>query len=222
MFTTVAQLAQVSLIKKDIVNMWRSSCRVTPLAVNRRSFERPVVFRFLGSAPPFDDEEKTRSKSHPPLMKVAELFPGVAAAGAVAGAGHAGADLLGGAMLAAQGLTGSSPLSAIPVSIILGIGLANTVGVPGHLKLGLTFCSTTLLRAGIVTVKQKGGRGAPLGSPPMLLFLLRQLGALALFWGLNKAYLRAPPRFQVGLKLSLLDVLALGATGVPVVVRLPS
>jgi uncharacterized integral membrane protein (TIGR00698 family) len=70
-------------------------------------------------------------------------------------------------------LTGSSPISAIPVSIILGMGISNSVGVADRMKQGLSFCSTTMLRAGIVSV---------------------------------------------GLKLSILDVAALGATGVPVVV----
>jgi uncharacterized integral membrane protein (TIGR00698 family) len=120
-------------------------------------------------------DDKSEKPVSPPSLsaRAAVLLPGVSAAASVATVGYVGADKLGMALLAAQGLSGSSPISAIPVSIILGMGISNTVGTSDELKQGLSFCSTTMLRAGIVSV---------------------------------------------GLKLSLLDVAALGATGIPVVV----
>lgn len=144
-------------------------------ALNRSStarFNRVKTVRFFGTS---TDDKAEKLKALPPSLssRAATLLPGVAAAASVATVGYVGADALGMALLSAQGLTGSSPISAIPVSIILGMGISNSVGVADGMKQGLSFCSTTMLRAGIVSV---------------------------------------------GLKLSILDVAALGATGVPVVV----
>ena len=49
------------------------------------------------------------------------VFPGVAAAFVVMLAGFWLADLIGQQILAAQGLTGSSPVSGVPVTIVLGL-----------------------------------------------------------------------------------------------------
>ena len=62
------------------------------------------------------------------------------------------ADLIGQQILAAQGLTGSSPLSGVPVAIVLGLLLRNTLPLPASLNPGLKFATTTILRAGIVLV----------------------------------------------------------------------
>jgi uncharacterized integral membrane protein (TIGR00698 family) len=62
------------------------------------------------------------------------------------------ADLIGRQILAAQGLTGSSPLSGVPVAIVLGLLLRNTLPLPASLNPGLKFSTTTILRAGIVLV----------------------------------------------------------------------
>ena len=62
------------------------------------------------------------------------------------------ADLIGQQILAAQGLTGSSPLSGVPVAIVLGLLLRNTLPLPASLTPGLKFATTTILRAGIVLV----------------------------------------------------------------------
>ena len=62
------------------------------------------------------------------------------------------ADLIGHAILAAQGLTGGSPLSGVPVAIVLGLLLRNTLPLPASLNPGLKFSTTTILRAGIVLV----------------------------------------------------------------------
>lgn len=65
------------------------------------------------------------------------------------------ADVLGHAMLAARGLTGASPISGVPVAIVLGLLLRNLLPLPKTLAPGLKFCTTTLLRLGIVLVGVK-------------------------------------------------------------------
>lgn len=62
------------------------------------------------------------------------------------------ADALGHALLAAQGLSGSSPISGVPVAILLGLLLRNTLPLPSWLAPGLKFSVSTLLRLGIVLV----------------------------------------------------------------------
>jgi uncharacterized integral membrane protein (TIGR00698 family) len=62
------------------------------------------------------------------------------------------ADQIGHAILAAQGLTGSSPLSGVPVAIVLGLLLRNLLPLPAALSPGLKFSTTTILRLGIVLV----------------------------------------------------------------------
>ncbi|HEX6161799.1 MAG TPA: putative sulfate exporter family transporter [Vicinamibacterales bacterium] len=81
-----------------------------------------------------------------------KYVPGVAAAVAVMFAGFWLADLIGHQILAAQGLTGSSPVSGVPVAIVLGLLLRNTLPLPASLNPGLKFATTTILRAGIVLV----------------------------------------------------------------------
>ncbi|HYB94257.1 MAG TPA: putative sulfate exporter family transporter [Vicinamibacterales bacterium] len=79
-------------------------------------------------------------------------LPGVAAALAVMLAGFWLADRIGEGILAAQGLIGSSPISGVPVAIVLGLLLRNLLPLPAALNPGLKFATTTLLRAGIVLV----------------------------------------------------------------------
>lgn len=79
-------------------------------------------------------------------------LPGLAAAVAVMLAGFSLADVLGQGMLAARGLTGASPISGVPVAIVLGLALRNLLPLPFALGAGLKFCTTTLLRLGIVLV----------------------------------------------------------------------
>ena len=83
---------------------------------------------------------------------VGKQLPGVAAALVVMLAGFWLADQIGHAILAAQGLTGSSPVSGVPVAIVLGLLLRNTLPLPATLTPGLKFATTTILRAGIVLV----------------------------------------------------------------------
>ena len=80
------------------------------------------------------------------------LLPGIVASLAVMIGGFWLADVIGSAILAAQGLTGSSPLSGVPVAIVLGLLLRNSFGLPSTLTPGLKFCVTTVLRLGIVLV----------------------------------------------------------------------
>ena len=81
------------------------------------------------------------------------LIPGVLAALAVMVVGFWLADVIGRAILAAQGLSGGgSPISGVPVAIVLGLLLRNTIALPTSLAPGLKFCVTTVLRLGIVLV----------------------------------------------------------------------
>lgn len=79
-------------------------------------------------------------------------IPGVIAAFIVMLAGFWLADQIGHAILAAQGLSGSSPLSGVPVAIVLGLLLRNLLPLPPSLNPGLKFSTTTILRLGIVVV----------------------------------------------------------------------
>ena len=83
---------------------------------------------------------------------VGRQSPGVLAAVVVMLAGFWLADQIGHAILSAQGLTGSSPVSGVPVAIVLGLLLRNTLPLPASLAPGLKFATTTILRAGIVLV----------------------------------------------------------------------
>ncbi len=62
------------------------------------------------------------------------------------------ADLIGQALLAARGLSGASPVSGVPVAIVLGALLRNVLPLPTSIGPGLKFCTTTMLRLGIVLV----------------------------------------------------------------------
>jgi uncharacterized integral membrane protein (TIGR00698 family) len=79
-------------------------------------------------------------------------LPGIIAAVVVMFAGFWLADQIGHAILASQGLTGSSPVSGVPVAIVLGLLLRNLLPLPDALGPGLKFATTTILRLGIVLV----------------------------------------------------------------------
>ena len=79
-------------------------------------------------------------------------LPGILAAVVVMLASFWLAERIGHAILAAQGLTGGSPLSGVPVAIVLGLLLRNTLPLPASLDPGLKFATTTILRVGIVLV----------------------------------------------------------------------
>jgi uncharacterized integral membrane protein (TIGR00698 family) len=86
------------------------------------------------------------------MKQTLALVPGILASLAVMIAGFWLADVIGHAILSAQGLTGSSPISGVPVAIVLGLVLRNSFGLPATLTPGLKFCVTTVLRLGIVLV----------------------------------------------------------------------
>lgn len=83
------------------------------------------------------------------------IAPGLVAALGVMLTGFWLADVAGAALLAARGLTGASPISGVPVAIVLGLALRNLLPLPPSLGPGLKFCTTTLLRLGIVLVGVK-------------------------------------------------------------------
>jgi len=84
--------------------------------------------------------------------RVAHL-PGIVAAAAVMVVGFWLADAIGRGLLAMQGLSGGgSPISGVPVAIVLGLLLRNAFGLPAALTPGLKFCVSTVLRLGIVLV----------------------------------------------------------------------
>jgi uncharacterized integral membrane protein (TIGR00698 family) len=62
------------------------------------------------------------------------------------------ADFIGQQILSARGVTGSSPVSGVPVAIVLGLLLRNTLPLPAALAPGLKYATTHILRAGIVLV----------------------------------------------------------------------
>jgi uncharacterized integral membrane protein (TIGR00698 family) len=81
------------------------------------------------------------------------ILPGLLAAVAVMFLGLAVAEALGRALLAARGIAGgTSPISGVPVAILFGLLLRNVFRLPPALAPGLRFCTTTVLRAGIVLV----------------------------------------------------------------------
>lgn len=75
------------------------------------------------------------------VTKATALAPGVCAAAVTAGAGFALADKLGMALLAASGLSleagAASPISGIPVAIVLGLAARNLLPLPSSLEPGL-------------------------------------------------------------------------------------
>ena len=95
---------------------------------------------------------ESRGREPGALKAKVSLIPGVLAAFVVMLAGFWLADLIGQQILAAQGLSGSSPVSGVPVAIVLGLLLRNTLPLPASLNPGLKFATTTILRAGIVLV----------------------------------------------------------------------
>lgn len=80
------------------------------------------------------------------------LAPGVVAALLVMVAGFWLADVIGSLLMTARGLSAGSPISGVPVAIVLGLLLRNLFTLPTWLLPGLKFCVTTVLRLGIVLV----------------------------------------------------------------------
>jgi uncharacterized integral membrane protein (TIGR00698 family) len=62
------------------------------------------------------------------------------------------ADVLGQALLTARGLNTSTPISGVPVAIVIGLLLRNLLPLPAILRPGLKFCVSRVLQLGIVLV----------------------------------------------------------------------
>lgn len=90
-----------------------------------------------------------------PIAQVPSLLPGVAAAALTVLVAMQLAGVLGAWVLRMQGVDPvgrGSPVSAISVSVILGIAAANLIRLPAALNPGLDFAVKKLLRAGIILV----------------------------------------------------------------------
>eukprot|EP00945_MAST-04E_sp_MAST-4E-sp1_P002078 g2078.t1 len=92
--------------------------------------------------------------SPPAIVKYA---PGIALALCVSEASFLVAGELGKGLLSMQGIenVASSPISGIPVAIMIGLVLGNTLKLPTATSAGLKFSTTTILRAGIICVGAK-------------------------------------------------------------------
>jgi uncharacterized integral membrane protein (TIGR00698 family) len=82
-----------------------------------------------------------------PLREAHRLLPGLLLAAAVVVAANLASD-----RLAAFASSGKSPVPVPTLAVLLGLAVANTVGVAGPLRPGLDFCVKKLLRLGIVLV----------------------------------------------------------------------
>jgi hypothetical protein len=133
-------------------------------------FHQHLASTFSSNKHEHDGAERKKTSSISPAPLAAPLAtslsanvllkhgPGVAAAATVMTAGFFGAEHLGQLLLSYQGITGaSSPISGIPVSILLGMAVRNMPGVtlPEVVTPGLKFSTTTILRSGIICVGAK-------------------------------------------------------------------
>jgi uncharacterized integral membrane protein (TIGR00698 family) len=115
--------------------------------------------RYMASTGPPTPVNKEEQKARPTLVtKVMDRVPGVALSTGIMFAGFELAEHLGRLMLEAQGIVGgASPLSGIPVAILLGMMVKNfsPLNVDTRFQPGLKFCTTTVLRGGIICVGSK-------------------------------------------------------------------
>jgi uncharacterized integral membrane protein (TIGR00698 family) len=111
-----------------------------------------LLTRQFSAIPTADDtkkEEKVEAKEVKPLIpeSTMSLVPGVAMSAATAAAGFQVASALTTAF--------AVPISGIPVSILLGMGIKNSIGCSDSMKPGITFATKTILQGGIVAVAAK-------------------------------------------------------------------
>ena len=88
--------------------------------------------------------------------RAGELAPGVALAFGLAVAGDRLAKLIGTDILGFP----NSPVSPVPVAIVLGLLVRNTIGLPAVYERGLRLCGRDVLRAGIVLLGLRLSLGA--------------------------------------------------------------
>jgi len=122
------------------------------------------------------------------VEELPRLVPGLLLALAVALVAQVGASALGGALLRLQGLDPAgkgSPISAISVAVILGLLVANTVGVHRAFAPGIDFAVKKVLRLGIILVGIKlsvvdvlevGAVGVPIVAALVAFALVAALG----------------------------------------------
>ena len=92
----------------------------------------------------------------PKSSKFASVVPGLFASATVMQFGFMSAEYLGQCLLTLQGISGSaSPISGIPVSILLGLLLRNTITLPQSMENGIKFATKPVLQAGIICVGAK-------------------------------------------------------------------
>lgn len=92
------------------------------------------------------DRPVAGNAGHRALAWLGEIIPGVALALALAWIADRAAVWFGTRVLGYA----TSPVSGVPVAILLGLLVCNTAGVPATFKAGLRVCATTLLRTAIV------------------------------------------------------------------------
>ena len=132
--------------------LMRSATRLRATSLNAMS-----VMDFKRIHPQDSRKEQPQPTAFAQHRQFSHLVPGVAAAAFVAQSGFIIADVLGPYLLALQGVesAGGSPLSGIPIAILLGFAARNTCTLPASLKPGLDFAKASILRAGIICVGAK-------------------------------------------------------------------
>jgi uncharacterized integral membrane protein (TIGR00698 family) len=111
----------------------------------------------LAEAAVLEAAEPEPSALQKKILHAGELLPGVAVAGVVMQLGFWSADVLGHQIFMLPA-SQPSPLSGIPVAIVLGVAANNSMfnsSVPAHLKPGLNFAKDPMLKAGIILVGVK-------------------------------------------------------------------
>ena len=84
------------------------------------------------------------------------VLPGLITSAAVMQLGFISAEYLGQCLLEFQNISGgTSPISGIPVSILIGVILRNSLSLPKSIDSGIQFATKPLLQAGIVCVGAK-------------------------------------------------------------------
>lgn len=109
----------------------------------------------LGVLPAQEDDAATITPMQTKFLHAGTLLPGVAVSAVIMKGGSAAAGVLGTGLLAMQGISGASPISGIPLAIVLGVCANASMfngALPDSIKPGIAFCKDPLLKMGIVVV----------------------------------------------------------------------
>lgn len=153
------------------IRLLRSSVRVW-----RRQSEQSVTWKsFATQAAVPKDKEGEEKKKAPVVTTEPSILPGVALSAATAVGGFSTAALISSSL--------AIPVSGIPLSILLGLTVKNTVGYPDEtFKPGITFATKQVLQTGIVCVAAKLSFGELLAtSSSSIPVVLSAVGAGMLF-----------------------------------------